>query len=192
MKLNIAILYGSVRTGRQGIKAARFINNMIASRGHDVTLIDPLEHKLPMLDYMYKEYTADNAPGDIAKLGGILERADSFVVVTGEYNHSIPPALKNMLDHYQKEYFFKPTSIACYSAGSFGGVRAAVHLRAILAELGSPSLPTLFPIPFVQDAFDERGIPIDKAYNHRIIQFIEEHEWYAQALLEKRKKGTPY
>lgn len=192
MKLNIAVLYGSVRTDRQGIKAARFITDKFAARGHKVTLIDPLEHKLPMLDYMYKEYTADNAPEAIARLGGILDSADSYVVVTGEYNHSIPPVLKNMLDHYQREYFFKPTSIACYSSGTFGGVRAAVHLRAILAELGSPSLPTLFPIPFVQDAFDEKGVPVDEEYNSRVIQFVAEHEWYAKALLEKRKNGTPY
>ena len=31
--------------------------------------------------------------------------------------------MKNLLDHFQTEYFFKPSAIACYSAGSFGGVR---------------------------------------------------------------------
>jgi NAD(P)H-dependent FMN reductase len=97
-----------------------------------------------------------------------------------------------MLDHFQKEYFFKPSAIACYSAGTFGGVRAAVHLRTILAELGSPSLPTLFPIPFVQDAFEKDGNLLYDAYNDRVIQFIKEHIWYAEAFREKRKHGTPY
>lgn len=192
MGLSIAIIYGSVRRERQGIKAARFILNKFRERGHDVTLADPREAGLPMLDLMYKEYTNNDAPPEIDRLGKLLAASDSFVIVTGEYNHSIPPALKNLLDHFQKEYFFKPSSIACYSAGSFGGVRAAVHLRAILAELGSPSLPTLFPITYVQNAFNDEGVPIEEAYIHRIEQFILEHEWYAEALLEKRKGGTPY
>ena len=196
MSLDIAVIYGSVRPHRQGIKAARFIEQKFKERGHNVTLIDPLLHKLPMLGYMRKEFGLEGvpqkAPDEVEALGRILEASDSFVIVTGEYNHSIPPALKNMLDHFQSEYFFKPGSIACYSAGPFGGVRAAVHLRAILAELGMPSLPTLFPISGVQDAFSEDGSAIDTAYEERIVPFIEEHEWYATALKEKRKQGTPY
>ncbi len=195
MPLDIAVIYGSVRPHRQGIKAARFVVRKFAERGHNVTFIDPLEHKLPMLGYMRKEFGlegAPKAPEAVEKLGNILEASDSFVIVTGEYNHGIPPALKNILDHFQSEYFFKPSSIACYSSGPFGGVRAAVHIRAILAELGTPSLPTLFPISAVQDSFEEDGTPIDTAYESRIGQFIEEHEWYATALKEKRKEGTPY
>ena len=192
MGLNIAVIYGSVRSQRQGIKAARFVANSFSRRGHEVTLVDPLDHKLPLLDMMRKEYVPGQAPEAIERLGRILEQADSFVIVTGEYNHSIPPALKNLLDHFQGEYFFKPSSIACYSAGPFGGVRAAVHLRAIMAELGSPTLPTLFPISAVQDAFEEGGAAKEKAYEERIKQFIEEHEWYAMAMKAARASGTPY
>jgi NAD(P)H-dependent FMN reductase len=192
MGLRISVIYGSVRSERQGIKAARFIERKFSERGHDVTLVDPLEHRLPLLDYMYKEYEEGEAPEAIEKLGRIISGSDSFVIVTGEYNHSVPPALKNLLDHYQGEYFFKPSSIACYSAGPFGGVRAAVHLRAIMAELGSPSLPTLFPVSAVQDAFRDNGTPLEEAYERRIVQFIEEHEWYAYAMKEKREQGTPY
>ncbi len=195
MPLDIAVIYGSVRPHRQGIRAARFVVRKFSERGHNVTLIDPLEHKLPMLGYMRKEYGLEGlptkAPEEVERLGGILEASDSFVIVTGEYNHGLPPALKNLLDHFQSEYFFKPSSIACYSAGPFGGVRAAVHLRAVLAELGSPSLPTLFPISAVQDSFESDGTAIDTAYENRIEQFIEEHQWYATALKEKRQQGTP-
>ena len=118
--------------------------------------------------------------------------ADGFVIVSGEYNHSIPPALKNILDHYYNEYLFKPAAIATYSGGPFGGVRAAVQLRAILGELRMVSIPTMFPISMVQDAFDEQGNAIEKAYEKRIKQFLDEFEWYANALKESRKKGLPY
>jgi len=66
--------------------------------------------------------------------GRLYRGADGFVGVSGEYNHGIPPALKNLLDHFLEEYFFRPSGIACYSAGAFGGVRAAMQLRMSLAE----------------------------------------------------------
>lgn len=191
MKQNIAVLYGSVRTARQGIKAARFLVNQLKTRGHEVTLIDPLEYPLPFLDKMYKEYEKGQAPEMIEKVAQILKKADGFMVVTGEYNHGIPPVLKNMLDHYQTEYHYKPAAIACYSAGSFGGVRSAVHMRAVLGELGMVTIPKLFPISAVQDSFDEKGNAIEKAYERRVAKFLDEFEWYVEALKAAKGKGVP-
>ena len=61
MSLQFAVLYGSVRDPRQGVKAARFISTP-ARRGHASTLVDPLENRLPLLDRMYKEYPEGQAP----------------------------------------------------------------------------------------------------------------------------------
>ncbi len=192
MKLNIALVYGSVRTERQGIKAARFLYNMLTKRGHNVTLLDPMELKLPMLDYMYKEYESGKAPENMEKTGNALQDADAFVVVTGEYNHSIPPALKNLLDHYQKEYLFKPSAIASYSAGSFGGVRAAIQLRIILGELGTPAISSMLTFPVVQELFDEKGYVQNKKIIPRTERFIDELEFYAIALKKQKNEGTPF
>ena len=90
------------------------------------------------------------------------------------------------------EYFFKPSAIVSYSAGSFGGVRAAIHLRAFLAELGMSSIPSTFPISKVQDSFNEKGVAIDKAYDKRVKRFLDELEWYTLALKKARKKSVPY
>ena len=90
--------------------------------------------------------------------------ADAYVVVSGEYNHSVPPALANLLDHFLEEYFRKPSAIVSYSAGSFGGVRAAVVLRSMLAEMGMSSIPSTLPIPTVQSAFDDAGAPTDPRF----------------------------
>ncbi len=142
MALNTAVIYGSARRARQGIKAARFVARKLEERNHVVTLVDSLEHELPILDLMYKEYDAGKAPKTMETVGQILKAADGFVVVSAEYNHSISAALKNLLDHYQSEYLYKPSAIVTYSAGPFGGVRALINLRAILAELGTPSIPS--------------------------------------------------
>ena len=192
MPLKIAVIYGSVRAQRLGIKAARFIVKKLKERKHEVNLIDPLEYGLPLLDKRYSEYKPGKAPENMEKIAKILINSDGFVIVTGEYNHGLPPALKNLLDHFYKEYFFKPSAIASYSAGPFGGVRAAVHLRAVLGELGSVSIHTTFPVSMVQNAFDDQGNAIEKSYDEGIKKFLDEFEWYCNALKEARKKGLPY
>lgn len=186
------VLLGSVRSDRQGIKAARYVERALSARGHEVTLVDPVETKLPLLDRMYKEYEKGKAPPVLENLATLYRSADAFVVVSAEYNHSIPPALSNLLDHFLEEYFFRPSAIVCYSVGAFGGVRAAMQLRAMLCELGMPSISSLFPIPRIQDAFDDNGAPRDQATDRRFARFASELEWYAHALAEARRKGTPY
>ena len=192
MSLNTAVIYGSVRgERRQGIKAARFVMRNLESRGHEVTLIDPLEYKLPLLDLMYKEFKPGEAPEAMEQVGQILKDADGFIIVSAEYNHGEPAALKNLLDHFQSEYLYKPSGIVTYSAGSFGGVRALITLRAILAELGSPSIPSAFPVPSIHKAFDDEGTALDSAYDLRIEKFLDEFEWYANALKNARELHCP-
>ena len=190
--LDLLVIYGSVRPHRQGIKAAKFLVQACRGRGHQTTLIDPQEERLPLLEKMYKEYEKGQAPEVLERLATRIRAADAFIIVSGEYNHSIPPALSNLLDHFLEEYFWRPSAIVCYSAGAFGGVRAAMQLRAMLCELGTPSIPSLLPVPRVQDAFDEEGHPRDESYNQRAARFLSELEWYARALKTARLAGVPY
>jgi NAD(P)H-dependent FMN reductase len=190
MKLNLVVIYGSVRSQRQGVRAARFIVNECRARAHEVSLIDPVEYPLPLLDRMYKEYEPQQAPEVLQRLARLIVAADAYIVVSGEYNHTIPPALSNLLDHFLEEYFWKPSAIVCYSAGSFGGVRAAMTLRCMLAELGMSSIPSLLPIPRVQTAFDENGQPLDDSWRKRADKFLSELEWYASAMNAARRRTT--
>ena len=192
MGLKVAVLVGSVRSDRQGIKAARYVERALGARGHEVNLVDPVDLQLPLLDRMYKEYPKGQAPATLELLARLYRAADAFVVVSGEYNHSIPPALSNLLDHFLEEYFFRPSAIVCYSAGAFGGVRAAMQMRAMLCELGMPSIPSLLPIPKIQGSLDEAGVSSDPALDRRFGRFAAELEWYAEALREARQKGLPY
>jgi NAD(P)H-dependent FMN reductase len=190
--LDLLVIYGSVRRDRQGIRAARFIVDTCRARGHNASLVDPAEERLPLLDRMYKEYPAGQAPEALKRLADRIQAADAFIIVSGEYNHSIPPALSNLLDHFLEEYFWRPSAIVCYSGGAFGGVRAAMQLRAMLCELGMPSIPSLLPVPRVQEAFDENGHPRDESYARRADRFLSELEWYAGALKTARRAGVPY
>ena len=192
MALNIPVIYGSVRGDRQGIRAARYLMAQLAARGHRATLVDPLVQALPMLDRMYKEYPKGGAPAVMQELAALYRGADAFLICSGEYNNGIPPALKNLLDHFLEEYFWRPSAIACYSTGQFGGVRAAMQLRMSLAEMGMPSIPSLLPFPRIGRAVSETGELADPGFQIVADRFFAELEWYAEALRDRRRVGVPY
>jgi len=189
-KLKIAVLYGSYRSDRMGIRAAKFCINQLEGKCETV-LLDAKEIDLPILDKMYKEYPEGEAPENMRTAAEELSSSDGYIVVTGEYNHSFPPGLKNLLDHFQREYLFKPSGILSYSIGSFGGVRVAVHARAVLAELGMSSVPATLSVPKISSALDQDGKTEDERMPNRFDRFSSELLWYAEALKTARQNGTP-
>src|SRR5215218_1069070 len=186
----VALIVGSVRRDRQGIRVARWIKEKLENRKHIVFFIDPLELNLPFLDRMYKEM--ENPSEKLKDLRNKIKDAEGYLPVTPEYNHSTSAAMKNTLDYFLEEYYFKPSAIVSYSPGSFGGVNAAQHLRHIFAELGAPSISSSFTIPRVHKAFSEDGRLIDEAYDKRVLKFLAEFEWYIEAFRNQRVRGTPY
>jgi hypothetical protein len=67
-----------------------------------------------------------------------------------------------------------------------------MQLRMTLGELGMPSIPSIFPVPHVQDAFDDDGRASQRILEQRVGRFLDELEWYAMALRRGREHGTPY
>lgn len=192
MALTLTLLFGSYRRDRLGIRVARFVESRLRDRGHDVRLIDAQEVGLPMLDRMYKEYEQGDAPAVLEELAARYRASDAFVLVTGEYNHGLQPGLKNLLDHFLEEYFWRPSAIVSYSAGVYAGARAAVHLREVVGELGMPSISSVLSIGKAPTVFADDGSVLDQAVNRRFARFASELEWYAEALRDRRAKGTPY
>ncbi len=190
--MKIPVLYGSMRRDRAGIRAAHWVMQALEARGHEPVLVDALEVQLPLLDRMFKEYAKGEAPDNMQRLADLYRSADGFLIVSGEYNNGIQPALKNLLDHFLEEYFWRPSGIVCYSAGQFGGVRAAMQLRMTLAELGMSSVPSLMPIPRIGTALSEAGIAADARLDRSLNRFLDEFLWYANALRAAACAGTPY
>lgn len=186
----IALILGSVRGDRQGINVGLWLERKLKMRNHIVYLIDPLELDLPLLDRMYKEMA--DPPKKIIDLRNKMVESEGYLAVTPEYNHSTSAAMKNTLDYFLEEYYFKPSAIVSYSPGMLGGINAAQHLRHVFAELGAPAIPSAFSIPRVHTVFAKGGRLLDEAYDNRYVKFIEEFEWYIDALKNQRAKGTPY
>ena len=194
----IAVLQGSVRSERMGDRAAKWAIAQLEKRGYEAVLVDAAALKLPLLNKMWKEIKNDasgaNAElhGKLAPLAELYARADGYVVVTAEYNHSVPPALTNLIDYFLEEYSFRPSAIVCYSATPFGGVRAAMQLRALLPEVGLPTIPSIQPIPSIGSALSTDGVALTQKLAEKSGKFWDEFEWYVKTMKAGREKGVPY
>lgn len=192
----ILVFYGSYRSDRQGIRLADYCLRQLAARGSAVELIDAQALGLPMLDRMYKEYPKGEAPEVLEMLAGKIRDADAFVFVVGEYNWSVQPGLKNLTDHFLEEWFWRPAAIASYSAGRFGGVRAALAWRDILGEMGMVVVSSTIAIGPMKDTLDEDGRPVGdggKALERQFPRFADDLAWWTAAAKAQREKvAVPY
>jgi len=90
-----------------------------------------------------------------------------------------------------KTIFWRPSTIVSYSAGRFGGVRAAVALRTILPELGMPSLPSVLAIPAIGNSLPDDGTAREAWIDKAAARILSEFEGYAQALASQRATAIP-
>ncbi len=124
---NFLVFLGSARDStppnpaRLGLHVARQCEQQVQELGHTVELIDPLSIGLPAAFKPHFAYAKGSAPEALDVLAGKIERADGYVMVSPEYNHSLSPALLHLLNHFGSSLFaFKPSAIVTYSAGQWG------------------------------------------------------------------------
>jgi hypothetical protein len=67
-----------------------------------------------------------------------------------------------------------------------------MQLRMTLAELGMPSIPSLLPVPRIEQALTPQGEPTDPAFERHGERFLREFEWYARALRAARAENPPF
>lgn len=143
---------------RLGLRVARQCEIRLQALGHSVELIDPLSFELPAIFKPHFSYEKNAAPEALAVLARKIDAADGFVMVSPEYNHSMSPALAHLLNHFGSSLFsYKPSAIVTYSAGQWGGARAAVGMRTFLSELGCLPVSAMIHLPKAQDILTEAG-----------------------------------
>lgn len=154
----VPVIYGSVRSARVGLRAAKMVAAAVGAAGDEPLLVDPARYDLPMLDKRIFEFEDGEIPEALWDLSRIFKRGDAYVFVTAEYNHCIPPALKNMMDHFGvAEFAGRPAGIVSYSTSRFGGVRAAEQVRLLAPSFGLITIPTVLSIPDIENAMDSEG-----------------------------------
>ncbi len=181
-KKNIAIIYGSTRKNRLGIRFVKYIYSQIKKRNHSPFIIDPIKDKFPLLDKRFDDYKKKLVPKSISTVQKVLKKSDAFILVSAEYNHMPPPALINTLNFFYKEYDRKASCVCTYSTGDFAGIRVQSPLRSLLSQLGCPPIKYGMFQAKVNKFFDINGLPTDpKDAEKRFRLFFDELLWYAEA-----------
>src|SRR3954467_894833 len=131
----LQIISASTRAGRKGIAVARWIQRVAEQHsGFDVELVDLAEVGLPVFDEPNHPRLRQYVHQSTKDWSVTVSRADAFVVVTPEYNHSSPAALKNALAPPPAEWADKPVGLVSYG-GVSAGLRAATAVKPVLAAL---------------------------------------------------------
>lgn len=132
--LNIAIILGSTRPGRNGEAVAKWFHELAGKRSDaQFELVDIRDFDLPLLDEPVPPSMGQYSQPHTKRWAEKIKSFDGFVIVTPEYNHGISGALKNALDFIYAEWNNKAAGFVSY--GSAGGVRAVEQLRMVMAEL---------------------------------------------------------
>ncbi|WP_159767282.1 NADPH-dependent FMN reductase [Streptomyces sp. HM190] len=185
--VRVTVVVGSNRTGRFGPVVARWLVDRV--RDHDdfeVDVVDVAETDLPTTFAPTPEVTAQ-----LAEVTPKLASAEAFVVLTPEYNHSYPAALKNLIDWHFHEWRAKPVALVSYG-GVSGGLRATEHLRQVFAELHATTVRDTVSFHNAHGSFDDEGRLKDPTGPDAAAKvMLDQLAWWGRALREAREK-RPY
>ncbi|MEX0707359.1 MAG: NAD(P)H-dependent oxidoreductase [Woeseia sp.] len=201
--MKFLIFLGTVRQSsppnppRLGLRVARAcVSHFTKSdEGNTVELIDPLDVVLGHVFKPHFAYASSKVPKDLKILADKIGRADGYVMVSPEYNHSMSPALAHLLNHFGSSLFsYKPSAIVTYSAGQWGGTRAAVAMRTFLSELGCLPVSAMVHIPKAHEVFDEDGSVQEDAdaWTDYLGRTFRQLEWWSRAAKLQRSQVDPF
>ncbi len=180
----ILVIMGTVRQNRSSEVVANWVmKNLPKTENTTYELVDLRDWQLPFFEEAMPPlasqgvYQLELANKWVAK----TKEADGFLIVTAEYNHSVPAVLKNALDYWYAGFIKqKPVSFISYGAAS-GGCRAVEHLRQICSVLQLITLPTEINIPFIWEAFAEDGsIKRESTVQHLHGLIAELDQWFGK------------
>ncbi|MES2837588.1 MAG: NAD(P)H-dependent oxidoreductase [Bacteroidota bacterium] len=179
--MHITIISSSVRIGRNSHRVALYFKNYIEeNKIATVEILDLLAYQFPVFEERLK-FQKNPKPNAI-EFANKIKLADGVIIVTPEYNGEYPASLKNVIDLLNEEWNKKPIAISTVSSGVFGGSQVIIALQFVLWKLKAMVVSAMFPVPKVQDSFDEQGKAIDKeATDKRAAIFLKELNWFITA-----------
>jgi chromate reductase len=161
--LKILVIPGSLRTGSHNVKLAAAAAYEFAQAGVDATRISLGDFPLPIYDGDLQ--AKSGVPKNAVNLKRMIGAHHGVLFVTPEYNSSVPPLLKNMIDwitrvqdtHEIRGQVFRerPFAIAAASEGRLGGTSALAALRLILSACHATVIPNQLALSFATQAYDD-------------------------------------
>lgn len=160
--LKIAVLAGTSRPSALNPQVVDWVHARLArEEGIEAEIVRFADFDLPLLDEEIPGGAHQYANEHTKAWGRKLEEFDGYVVVTPEYNHSIPGSLKNALDFVFQEFGDKVVGFVGYGAN--GGVRAVEALRLVFANYRTAAVRGTGAFSIIDDVADGRFAPRDSA-----------------------------
>lgn len=184
--MKLLILSGTARENSNTLKIAKILQEKFREQ-HETGLFDLKEKEIPFLGNRTYEEDEKPVPEDIKDFSRKVEATDCLIIVSPEYNHSIPGALKTTLDYLWPEYEAKLFAYVGVSDENYGAVRALQDLEKITRILGGKCGPKL-PIANISSKIQDESISSEKLQK-RLGKFQIAVEKFKQ---EPIKKSNPY
>jgi NAD(P)H-dependent FMN reductase len=185
----ILIIPGSTRTGSRNVKLAAAAAHQFAQAGVDVSRISLADFPLPIYDGDLQ--ASSGVPKHAVNLKRMIGAHQGVLIVTPEYNASVPPLLKNAIDWVSRVqdpsesrgrvFRSRPFAIAAASEERLGGTHALSALRLILSACHATVIPNQLVLSFADQAYDDMDRlkhPADvealKALVRQLIEFAQQ------------------
>lgn len=194
--MKLQVIVGSTRPARAADSVVPWVTSRaIMHDAFDTEVLDLRDWQLP---HFGEHMGSIGDPADPSYSDEIVRRwnkkiaeADAYLVISPEYNHSIPGELKNAIDSVFVSFAFrnKPMAMVGYSAGVGGGIRAIEHLVQVAVEVEAVPLRSTVVLPYVDKAFTADGVPADPATEISMQILLDDLAWWAAALRSARAAG---
>ena len=156
---------GSTRSGSFNQTLLDTAVNMVRDTGAQVTSIKLKDYPLPLFDQDLE--AAHGLPTEAVELKELFVQHSALLIACPEYNSSITPLLKNVIDWVSRPadendsplsaYKGKTAALIAASPGGFGGLRGLRHVREILSNINVLVSPGLFALAKAHESFNESG-----------------------------------
>ncbi len=176
--MNLVLILGTAHKGRMSEKVFDFLDGKIKENGKwNIDLVD-------VSDFL-RIKTGDSNKDDA--LRSIFQRADAYVIISPEYNHSYPGELKLLLDTFYTEYTARPVGFCGVSSGSVGGARAVEQLKLVALDINMIPIHTHLYFAKVQDLFEGNNF-VNNDMGKEVEGFLGELFIYAKNLKSLREE----
>ena len=173
--MKLVVIIASTRPGRIGDQIGEWIAGYASKHSDfDVSISDLAKVNLPIFDEPNHPRLAQYTKAHTKKWSKQIDQADAFIIVTPEYNYTMPPALLNAFDYLSNEWKYKPVGFVGY--GGTGAVRAIQTEKLLLINL------SVVPVAL--------GVNLMGVGRPKVTTFVpeEQHEKAADLMLEELNK----
>ena len=177
----ILVFAGSARKDSVNKKLAVLAATAAQGAGAEVTHVDLADYPMPLYDGDLEE--AEGMPEHAQSLYAIMKEQDAFILACPEYNSSITPLLKNVIDWCSRgpkedgplaAYTGKVAGLMSASPGALGGMRGLVTVRSLLSNIGMWVAPSQVVISSAFAAFDDAGLLVEEHQQQKVVGLVNE------------------